>query len=141
LVEVVDAVAVGLSTAERTYLEDMGAMVTTIRESLGRYEAFAEDPRFLDLDWLLKAAFEFMLWRSGYENALALEPPPAFAESHGRYLEALGLLAEISDDVAAAMDEGDLVAHMQIEAKITRAISVFDRATVLMEDAATERGG
>ena len=138
---VADAEDAGFSAAEQAYLDAMTPIVTTVQDSLVRYAALAEDPQFLNLDWLARAAFEFMLWRSAYENTLALDPPPAFAESHGRYLEALGLLAETSDDVNAAVNEGDLVGLMSIGTKVMRATSLFDQATALMEGGGSVQSG
>jgi hypothetical protein len=131
----------GFSAAERAYLDAMTPIVTTVQDSLVRYAALSQDPQVFNLDWLARAVFEFMLWRSAYEDALALEPPPAFAESHGRYLEALGLLAQISDDVNAAINDGDLIRLMQIGAKITRATGLFDEAMALMEEGGARPAG
>lgn len=128
------------NVAERAYLDEMNPIVTAVHDSLGRYAELSKDPQILGLDWLAKAAFEFMFWRSAYKDALAIEPPPAFAESHGLHLEALGLLAETYDDVSAAMNEGDIVGLMSIGTKITRATSLFDQATALMDNV-TARGG
>jgi uncharacterized cupredoxin-like copper-binding protein len=141
-IEVVETAAAGLSAADTgDYIDEMSLIDTTVRESLARYDELAQDPQLLNPEWLFKTAFEFALWRSGHENALALTPPPAFAESHGLYLEALGLLAEVSDDVAAAADEGDLMALMQIGPKITRATGLLDQATDLMANVIAEQGG
>ena len=140
-IEVVETAAAGLSAADRDYVNEMSVIDTTVRESLARYDELAQEPQYVNPERLFKTAFEFALWRSGYENALALEPPPAFAESHGLYLEALGLLAEVSDDVAAAADEGDLIGLMQIGPKITRATGLLDQATELMENVVAEQGG
>jgi hypothetical protein len=131
----------GFNASEQAYLDAMTPIVTAVRDSLDRYAALSQNHQFLNVEWLAKFAFELMLWRSAYDDARALEPPPALAESHGRYLEALGLLAEASDDVSAAVNEGDLVGLMAIGTKVTRATSLFDQATALMEGVIAARGG
>lgn len=138
---VAGAEAAILSAADQAYLDAMNPIVTNVQDSLVRYAALAGDPQLDELDWLEKFAFELMRWRSAYRDAFALEPPPSFAESHGRYLEALGLLAETSDTANAAVNDGDLAGLLQAGARIMLATRLLDQATVLMEGVTGEPGG
>ncbi|MDQ2655360.1 MAG: hypothetical protein M3Z20_20195 [Chloroflexota bacterium] len=127
------ATAAGQSAADQTDLDAMNPIVAKVQDSLVLYAALAEDPQPLERDWQEEFAFELMRWRAAYQDALALAPVPVCAENHGRYLEAPGLLAETSDSVNAAVNNGDLAGQMWAGARMLQATRLFDQATSLME--------
>ena len=137
----IESETASLSAADLAYLAAITPIITTVQDSLVRYTALAEDPRFENQDWLEQFAFVLMGWRSAYQEARALEPPPLFAVTHSRYLDALGLLAATSDEVNAAVTHGDLAGLMRAGTRMMQATRLLDQSTLLLNRVTGEQGG
>lgn len=131
----------GFSVEERAYIDEMEQITTTVGDSLIRAGELFQDPRPLDEDWLFEAVLQLSTWQSSYEAALEVDAPPAFADIHSLYIEALRLIAEAADDIAAGMDSGDVSRLDQAGLKIEEANGLIDLATVQIEELVAERGG
>jgi hypothetical protein len=132
---------VGFTAEERAYVAEMEPILTTVGESLIRFGELSQDPRLFDEDWVFEAALQFVIWRSSYQEMLALQPPPAFADIHSLYVEALRLIVEASEDISVGMDTGDLARMNQALAKTEQATVLIDQAGVLGDQLVAERLG
>jgi hypothetical protein len=119
----------------------MEPILTTVGESLIRFGELSQDPRLFDEDWVVEVALQFVIWRSSYQDMLALQPPPAFADIHALNVEALRLIVEASEDISVGLDTGDDARLSQALPKIEQANALIDQARVLLDELVAERGG
>jgi hypothetical protein len=136
-----ESTQVGFNAEERAYLDEMGPILTTVGESLTRFGELSQDPQLLDEDWVFEVALQFVVWRSSYQEVLALQPPPAFADIHSLYVEALRLIDEASYDISVGLDTGDDTRLNQALPKMEQANDLIDLASVLLDELVAQRGG
>jgi hypothetical protein len=136
-----ESTQLGFNTEERAYLGEMEPILTTVGESLTRFGELSQNPQFFDEDWVVDVALQFVIWRTSYQDVLALQPPPAFADIHSLYVEALRLIDEASYDISVGLDTGDDARLNQALPKMEQANDLIDLASVLLEELVAERGG
>jgi hypothetical protein len=90
---------------------------------------------------VIEVAAQFAIWRSSYQDVFALALPPAFADIHSLYVEALRLIVDASDDITVGLDTGDAARLNQAMPKIEQAQDLIDQARVLLDALVAERGG
>jgi hypothetical protein len=136
-----ESTQVGFNAEERAYLGEIEPILRTAGESFIRFGELSQEPQVGNEDWLFEVALQFVIWRSSYQEVLALQPPPAFADIHSLYVEALRLTEEASYDISVGLDTGDAVRLNQALPKMEQANVLIDQATALIGELATERGG
>jgi hypothetical protein len=93
----------------------------TIVPSVERMTTLMEEPRFLDDAWKSDVIAEYTTWKTTYQQAQEMSPPPQFAGSHQRYLAALEVAANAADDYAAGLENLDLASFQAGATKIQHA--------------------
>ncbi len=136
-----ESTQVGFNAEERAYLSEIEPILRTVGESFIRFGELSQEPQLGNEDWVFEVALQFVIWRSSYQEVLALQPPPAFAEIHSLYVEALRLTEEASYDISVGLDTGDAARLNQALPKMQQANVFIDQATALIGELAAERGG
>ncbi|MCM8745831.1 hypothetical protein NET03_04745 [Thermomicrobium sp. CFH 73360] len=102
----------GLSAEELQYLSVVLGQSKRMQDSLQRLsdplEQAQSDPYVIFTPaWRAKVAVELAIWKSTYEEARNLTPPPRFAAFHQTYVSALEQFSLAADDFAYGIDHLD----------------------------------
>ena len=102
-----EVVTQGLSAEEQAYIDEVLPIIDTMSASLETAGELIQNPRFGEDDWTLSVAAELATWRVSYDDALAIQAPPAFVTMHELFLESLRLFSDASFDIANGLDTFD----------------------------------
>ena len=131
----------GLTAEELAYSGDVVRITESMSESFDDLVALTENPRFGQDDWTIQVVTQFVIWDSNYEEAMALNPPPVFAETHALFVGALSLYSEAGDDFVLGLDTLDSGVINQGVAKMTQANELINQAAAEVDRIGEERGG
>jgi hypothetical protein len=132
-------IAVAQAQEEETYATDIVRITQSMMESFGAFATLIESPRVGQENWTIELTAQFAIWDSNYGEALALSPPPVFAESHALLVEALRLYSEANDDFATALDTRDRAMMNQAVSEIAQADEMFGLAVAEADRIRQER--
>lgn len=130
----------GLSADEQAYIDEVMPIVDTVSASLETTGELFQNPRFGQDDWTIQVVAQFVTWDLAYEQAGEITPPPAFANIHALFLEALRLLSSAGDDLILGLDTLDVALIEQGANKIVQAGELMTRAAAELEELRQERG-
>ena len=129
-----------VSAEERAYALAVAGQAETISESMSLFTDLMQAPRIGEDDWTIQLAGVLVTWRFTYEEALALTPPPAFAEVHAVYLDALGYLVAAADDIEVGIDTFDVARLSQAAVNLDLATQLLAEVERLVREISAERG-
>jgi hypothetical protein len=107
------------------YANDLVRITDSTRESFRAFVMLMGDTRFGQDDWTNEVKAQLDIWDSNYEEALTLNPPPVFAETHALLLEALRIYGDAGDDAALGLDTLDPAMINQAASKVAKANESF----------------
>jgi hypothetical protein len=122
------------------YADDLVRITDSTRESFRTFATLLGNPRFGQDDWTSEVEAQLAIWDANYEEALELNPPPVFAETHALLLEALRIYGEAGDDVTLGLDTLDPNMINQASAKVVQANESFVKVLELVDRMRQERG-
>jgi hypothetical protein len=122
------------------YADDLMRITESTRESFRAFATLLRDPRFGQDDWTSEVEAQLAIWDANYEEALALNPPPVFAETHALLLEALRIYGEAGDDVALGLDTLEPAMITQAGSKVAEANESFIQVMEEVDRIRQERG-
>ncbi len=125
---------------ERQYATTLARQSTLVIASLRRVDTLFEEPRIGDEGWTNQLAAELTLWQILNREAQEIEPPPAFAEVHATYLDALELLDSAASDIFSGLSGGDQERITEGTDSIEQAVARLGEASRLVDELAAERG-
>jgi hypothetical protein len=131
----------GLTAEELAYSNDVVRIIESETESFDDLVALTDNPRIGQDDWTMQVVTQFFIWDQNYEEALALAPPPVFAEMHALFVEALRLYSEAGDDFVLGLDTLDSAVINQGVAKMSQANELINQASEEINRIREERGG
>ena len=130
----------GFTAEELAYANDVVEITESMVESFDDIAALMENPRIGQDDWSIDVVTQFFIWDSNYEAALALTPPPVFAETHALFVEALRLYTEAGDDAVLGIDTLDPTMINQASTKMSQASELMILASAEVDRIRQERG-
>jgi hypothetical protein len=136
-----ESTQVGFSLEELAYANDVGEISESLSESANEFVMLMENPRIGQDDWTIQVATVFAIWDVNYQEALALTPPPVFAETHALFVEALRLYSEAGHDGALGIETLDPAMINQGAAKMDQANELMILAEQEVDRIRQERGG
>jgi hypothetical protein len=136
-----DVVTQGLSADEQAYIDDVLPIIDTMSASLETAGDLFENPRFGEDDWNLSVAVELATWRVAYDDALAIQPPPAFVTMHELFLESMRLFSDASFDIANGLDAFDAGLLESGANKMIQGSDYLIQASDELDRISEERGG
>jgi hypothetical protein len=110
---------------EAAYADDMNRITQSMIESFSTFAVLGENPRFGDAAWMSDVEAQVAIWDSGYDEARALNPPPVFARTHERLVEALRLYSEAGADFLVGFGTRDPAAVEQAVLTVAEADELF----------------
>jgi hypothetical protein len=122
------------------YASDLVRITESTRESFRAFATLMGDPRFGQEDWSSQVEAQLAIWDANYDEALALNPPPVFAEVHALLIEALRLYGEAGDDVALGLDTLDPAMINQAGSKVVQGNESFVKIVEAVDRMRQERG-
>jgi hypothetical protein len=126
--------------AEDAYASDLMRITQSMIESFSAFADLTENARFGEDDWMSAVGAQIDNWDSHYDEALALNPPPVFAETHALLVEALRLYGEAGDDFFTAFDTRDRALVSQAVSTVAEADELFRLVMAEVERIRAERG-
>jgi hypothetical protein len=102
----VTAPSVGVQV-EQTYTDSVRAEGQIIGESMDEWVSLMSSPQPMNEAWRLKVAEQLATWKTEYEKAEALRPPPEWSNIHAHYLAALAQLNAAANDYAQGLDDSN----------------------------------
>ncbi len=140
-VPAVEADSQGETTAdERAYIQEIVDQTDTMSESFERFTELVGSPQIGTDEWTFDVAAQLVTWRATYEEAQAMEVPPAFAEIHTVYLEGLGYYDAASYDIATGLDTFDVSLLNQAAVSLQHGNERIQEAKRLLDVLREERG-
>ncbi len=134
------AVTQGLSADEQAYIDEVLPIINTMSGSLETAGELFQNPRFGEDDWTLSVAAELATWRVSYDDASAIQAPPAFASMHELFLESLRLFSDASFDIANGLDTFDAALLESGASKMLQGSEYLDQASDELDRIREERG-
>jgi len=131
----------GFTAEESAYADDVVEITHSMVESFQDFSALMETPRFGQDYWTIGVVTQFFIWDENYQDALALTPPPVFAETHALFVEALRLYSEAGDDFTLGIDTLDMTVINEGGSKVTQANELMNLASAEVDRIRDERGG
>jgi hypothetical protein len=131
---------VGLTAEEEAYADEVIRITETMSDSFNQLAVLMNNPQFGDVDWTINVAAQFAVWHVSYDEALALSPPPAFADMHTLFVNAMRLYSEASTDAATGIDALDVDLINQAVDKMDEASFLLDLASEEIDAIILERG-
>jgi hypothetical protein len=125
---------------EAAYADDMIRISQSIVESFSSFAALIENPQLGVNDWSNDIKAQVAIWDSNYDEALGLNPPPVFAETHALLIEALRLYSEAGDDFVAALDTRDSELAYQAVSTVAEADELFRQVMEVVDRVREDRG-
>ena len=107
---------------------DGAILGAVIAESFEDVSELVGAPRIGQDDWTIALVAQLYIWKSSYQEALALDPPEAFAVVHDPFLEAMSLYDGSADDIVYALDNFDAD-------RLATALDKMNRANLLILEA------
>jgi len=135
-----DPSATGFSVDEQTYVAMIVEQSGNVSASLVRTGQLFTTPRIDQDDWTLALVDELASWQQAYREAQEMVPPPAFADTHVRYEDALGLLSSAADDFMYGINNLDEDRIDQGATKMIEGATNLAEATRLVQELEEERG-
>lgn len=132
---------VGFTSEEAAYADEVVRISGAMVDSFTEFTALMENPRIGQDDWTISVAAQLVAWDSFYQEALALEVPPVFADTHALFLEALRLYSEAGGDIALGIDSLDPALLELALGKVNQANELMVLATEEANRVQQERGG
>ena len=118
--------------AEQRYLNEVIEINEVVAHSLSRIGELTDNPQPWSDSWITQMGAQFAAIRVSYERAQRLEPPPAFADVHPVWLDALRLLDEATYLLADGIDNRDPDLIGQAAETINEATARIQEASALM---------
>ena len=112
-----------------------------VGDGLIRVGALVHVPQFVDASWVADVAHQWVRWQASLDEAVALELPPAFAEFHRRYGDAVSLLGAASHDITSGLDTGDDALVHEAAAPIGHVNEVIDQVRGMIDALVAKQGG
>jgi hypothetical protein len=126
--------------AADAYANDLVRITESMRESFRTFAKLMETPRFGEEDWTGEVEAQVAVWDSEYEEALALEPPPVYAETHKLLVEALRLYGEAGEQYLNAFNTRDNTVLNQALSTTAEADKSFAQVAAEADRILGERG-
>lgn len=133
-------IASAQAEAATAYADDMVRIADSMRESFYDFVLLTGDARVDDDDWMSEVEAQVAIWDSHYEEALTLNPPSVFAETHGLLVDALRLYVEAGDGFLAAFDARDRTLLNQAFSTVAQADELFVQVVAEVDRIREERG-
>src|SRR5215213_333780 len=84
---------------ERGPLDEIHGVMQPVGDGLMRVGDLVHVPQLVDASLVADVAHQLVLWQSSLADAVALHPPPAFADIHNLYEGCLNLIVGATDDI------------------------------------------
>lgn len=120
------------AVAEQRYLNEVIAINEVVVQSLQRIGELTDNPQPWSDSWVIQMAAQFAAIRACYQDAQQLDVPPAFADVHPIWLDALRLLDEATYLLADGIDNRDPDLIGQAAETINEATARIQEASSLM---------
>lgn len=120
------------AVAEQRYLNEVIAINEVVVQSLQRIGELTDNPQPWSDSWVIQMAAQFAAIRACYQDAQQLDVPPAFADVHPIWLDALRLLDEATYLLADGIDNRDPDLIGQAAETINAATARIQEASSLM---------
>lgn len=120
------------AVAEQRYLNEVIAINEVVVQSLQRIGELTDNPQPWSDSWVIQMAAQFAAIRACYQDAQQLDVPPAFADVHPIWLDALRLLDEATYLLADGIDNRDPGLIGQAAETINAATARIQEASALM---------
>jgi hypothetical protein len=114
---------------ERGSLDEIKSIMQPVGDGLIQVGERFHIPRLVDASLVADVAHQFVFWQSSLDDAVALQPPPAFVDIHSLYAGCLSLIVDASDDIAGGLDTSEVALA-----------NVIDQARGLIEVLVSKRG-
>lgn len=120
------------AVAEQRYLNEVIAINEVVVQSLQRIGELTDNPQPWSDSWVIQMAAQFAAIRACYQDAQQLDVPPAFADVHPIWLDALRLLDEATYLLADGIDNRDPDLIGEAAETINAATARIQEASALM---------
>ena len=107
------------------YAGDLVRITESTIKSFRTFATLLGDPHFGQDNWTSEVKAQLDIWDSNYQEALTLDPPPVFAQTHALLLEALRIYSDAGNDAALGLDTLDPAMINQAATKVAQANESF----------------